>query len=171
MSKASAIQTASLALKSRLCKPTSFCRRVLKGVSQPSADKRGATILPLAARYPKPECTVLKGKRTPNQKCLQNDKPIPYPSAGRNTKGFVLSLFSVLSCGQASYDKEINCSSFSKLLSKKTFKTHGCPLHSQGVGLGRFRFSPCGALGWPGKGSVCTVGWWPPLTAKHVNEK
>lgn len=44
-----------------------------------------------------------------------------------------------LKCGQAAYDKEINCS-FSKLLSKKTSKTRGFPsLWAQWLDLGAAR--------------------------------
>lgn len=54
---------------------------------------KGRQFLPLATEYPKPQTHRLKGQRTLDQKCLQNDKPIPSPSSGRNTKDSVLFVF------------------------------------------------------------------------------
>ena len=82
-------RTASPALKSFLCRFLSFCKGDSK-VSFTTLWQTGKVqqFFPLATEYPKPQ--MHKGKRTLNQKCLQNDKLIPYPSAGRNTKGFLL---------------------------------------------------------------------------------
>lgn len=140
-SRCKSSRTASSALKVFLCRFLSFC----KGNSKVSftalwQTSKGQQFLPLATEYPKPQMHRLKGQRTLDQKCLQNDKPIPSPSSGRNTKDSVLFVF----CFSFQYwnvakpvmIKRLTILSANSLVRRRS-KCKISPSYSQCTGLGR----------------------------------
>lgn len=192
-SRCKSSRTASSALKVFLCRFLSFC----KGNSKVSfttlwQTSKGQQFLSFATEYPKPQMHRLKGQRTLNQQCLQNDKPIPSPSSGRNTKDSVLFVF----CFSFQYwnvakpvmIKRLTILLSANSLARRHSKCKISPSYSQCTDLGRGKRGsladlisfqpPVGAQGGctvkgsgPRKRLVPTVSSQLTLTAVHGNEK